>query len=91
MKRRWLKKYLVIVFIISTFIGVFHHHNDLKQHNECQICTVQSSIANADMPTETVYLSEIKIYSEEVESNFPTFSKNRNRILLKARAPPFFS
>jgi hypothetical protein len=53
------KRYLLPLFIVATFMGVFHHHNDLKTHNDCQICTIQSNIANADTPVTPTYVTKL--------------------------------
>lgn len=84
-------KFFSIIFVIATFMGVFHHHDDFKPHNDCQICTIQSSIADADTPSETLYLSQIEIFSQIAISKFPTLHEHKQFIPLRARAPPFFS
>jgi len=53
------KKYILSLFIVATFMGVFHHHNDLKNHNDCQICTIQQNLADADTPTTPTYIVEL--------------------------------
>jgi len=88
MKRKFVSKYISIVFIIATFMGVFHHHNDLASHNDCQVCTVQNSVANADTPTEVSYLTKIDIYSLAITPQLPVFHQKNSLTTLKARAPP---
>ncbi len=87
----FFKKYLSIFFILATFMGVFHHHDDLKQHNDCQICTIQSNISNADTPTQTVYLTQIEQLSESVLTKLESFENSKIISTLKARAPPTIS
>lgn len=91
MRFKLLKKYFSIIFVLATFMGVFHHHEDHKQHNDCQVCTIQSNIANADTPTDIDYLSNIELFSEVVITKLPNIHESQEFILLKARAPPFFS
>ena len=86
-----LGKFFSIVFMLATFVSVFHHHNDLKVHNDCQICTVQSNISNADTPSETIYLSKIELFSQGVISKLPNQNESQKFISLRARAPPLIS
>ncbi|MDQ7067900.1 MAG: hypothetical protein Q9M40_07935 [Sulfurimonas sp.] len=91
MINKWLRKYFATVFVLATLMGVFHHHTDLKVHEDCQICTIASSIADADTPIEQTYLLELQtvldtsvvckvfIYLDEVYKP------------LNSRAPPVYS
>jgi len=88
MIRTFVKKYISIIFILATFIGVFHNHNSLQQHNDCQICVIQSSIANADTPSETFYLTKLELFADAIESNLPQFFLKYHSSQLHARAPP---
>jgi len=91
MINRFFKKYLSIIFIIATFMGVFHHHNDLKQHNDCKICTVQSSLAHADTPVEAHYLTSLELINESVVTALISLHVTKIDNQLKARAPPKIS
>ena len=91
MIRRFFRKYLSIVFILATFLGVLHHHNDLKQHSDCKICTLQSSIAHADTPVDVVYLTKLDIYAESILIKLTNLHSKELTNLLYARAPPSFS
>ncbi len=91
MKLKFFKNYFSIIFVVATLMGVFHHHDNLKPHNDCQICTIQSSIADADTPVEKFYLTSLKL---EVEATLaPLFSliQKESYTYLQARAPPFIS
>ena len=72
-------------------MGVFHHHNDLKQHNDCKICTVQASIANADTPVDTLYLTKLDLVHEGVVGSLTSLHVKKIHNHLKARAPPKIS
>ena len=87
----WLRKYFAVVFVVATLLGSMHHHNDLKQHNDCQICTVQSSLSHADTPVDTLYLSDIKLISEATVTDLSHLIVNSAHISLHSRAPPKFS
>lgn len=87
----FLKKYLSILFILATFMGVFHHHNDLKPHHECQICTIESIIADIDLPQEHSYLENIDTEVEVILTSLSTQEQEKRVSTLQARAPPTIS
>ncbi|SFV67904.1 hypothetical protein MNB_SM-4-1186 [hydrothermal vent metagenome] len=91
MIKRWLRKYLTTVFVLATLMGVFHQHSDLIVHEDCQICTIASSIADGDMPSPKVYLSEVEQVSQTLETNFLLVYTKTLYNSLNARAPPKFS
>ena len=88
MFQEFVKKYIGLIFIISTFFAVFHHHNDVKQHTECQICVIQSSLAEADTPSDTIYFTKLELFSEATKSDLPQFTFAKCNAPLRARAPP---
>lgn len=88
MIKRWLRKYFATVFVLATLMGVFHHHSDLSVHEDCQICTIQSDIANGDIPRQTQYLSEVKKVSDTPLLGFNSFSIEKVYNPLNSRAPP---
>jgi hypothetical protein len=90
MIRRFFRKYLSIVFAVATLMGAMHHHNDLKQHSDCKICTVQSNIAHADTPVDAVYLTQLDIYRESITTQLVSLHSKTVQSTLHARAPPFF-
>ena len=91
MKLRLLKKYFYIAFIVTTFLGTFHHHHDAQQHNDCQVCTIQSNIADGDTPVETRYYTKLDVNLEAILSELSNLHPNRYSNPLNARAPPKFS
>jgi len=88
MLNRFFKKYFSIILMIATFMGVFHHHNDLKQHNNCQICALQSSIANADTPRDIVYITTLDLFHESIITPLQNRHVRKTFNQLQARAPP---
>jgi hypothetical protein len=88
---RFLKKYISIIFIVAAFMGVFHHHHDLKQHNDCKICTINSNLTNIDTPSEILYLRPIEKIREENICKLFNLHINKHTSTLQARAPPKFS
>jgi len=91
MKSKFLNKYFSIIFVIATFIGVLHHHNDLKQHNNCQICNIQSNIANADTPVVAIYFTKLSFVSEAILAQLQTLISPTIQDNYNSRAPPKLS
>jgi len=91
MVTRFFRKYLSIIFIVATFVAVFHHHDDLKLHSDCQICTIQSNISNIDTPIDVIYLSHVEQYSEKTPDKLFNLHENQEKSTLQARAPPKIS
>ena len=85
------KKYFSIIFILAIFMGVFRHHHDLKQHNDCQICTIQANVTNGDLPTDVVYFTSLKVFHEAITTKFANIHDNQLQYQLNARAPPKIS
>lgn len=88
---QFFKNYFSIIFVVASLIGVFHHHNNLQAHSDCQICTIQSSIADADTPVQTFYLSTLKHISESTLTPLFSLIQKKNTHSLQARAPPHIS
>lgn len=91
MIHRFFRKYFSIIYVFAIFMGVFHHHDDLKPHNDCQICSIQSSLASADTPEDVIYLSLLDIKSESIIVELHNLRSKKTPNFLKARAPPFIS
>ena len=91
MKSSFVRKYLSIIFLMATLLSGMHHHNDLKQHSDCQICTIQSSMANADTPVDVVYVSQLDIFHEAIVTQLENLTTKKYFNPLNARAPPHFS
>jgi len=88
---KFLNKYLSIIFVLTTFMGGFHHHQDSQTHDNCQICVVQSNIFDMDIPLETVYFTKLDLFTQAVYTNFTTQRTNKEQNTLNARAPPKIS
>jgi len=86
-----ISKYFSIIFILAIFMGVFHHHNDLKQHPDCKICILQSNITNADTPIDVVYIQNIFIKNENISTYQNENYRKKLQNSSKARAPPEIS
>ena len=86
-----LKFFFSIIFLISIFLTITHHHTDLKVHNDCKICILQSNILNVDTFAKTNYLSYIVVISEAILFTPIIIDNQKIKNQLHSRAPPFFS
>ncbi len=91
MIKKWLRKYFVTLFVLATLMGVFHQHNDLQVHEDCQICTITSSIADGDIPQDTLCLIPLEQTSQATSSYKIDFFLCENFSSFRARAPPKYS
>ncbi len=89
--KKFVSKYVGIVLLLATMMGAFHHHQDAKQHNDCQICIVQSTLFDADTPQKSIYLSQLDNSSTLIVT--PLFSLHSNELISNrnSRAPPIHS
>lgn len=78
-----MKKFLSIMLFIATLLASFHHHNDLKTHNDCPICVLQSNFSSADTPT--------KFSLEKIEFEFIPIILTFISVILSKRAKYIFS
>ena len=90
MIKTWFHKYITTLFVLAALMGVFHHHNDMQVHEDCQICTVQSNIVDADIPSPTQYIFFAKLTLTGVSyiknpHLYQTFTS------VQARSPPEYS
>ncbi|MCF6309262.1 MAG: hypothetical protein L3J19_02125 [Sulfurimonas sp.] len=90
MKSVIVNKLTVVWLVLAAFVGVLHHHNDLKTHVDCSICTIQSNLLNTDVP-QTFTLAEIEntfIQICKPQETVYDFSVNST---YSSRAPPRLS
>ena len=88
MINKFLRNYLSIIFIFATLLSVSHIHNDLEQHNDCEICTIVSNTQDIDTPTDSTYLSIIDIVAESPLKKLTSLHTSEFTLNLNARAPP---
>ena len=91
MNQKLKVKYIVVVFIFSILLSTLHFHNDLKDHSDCQICTIQSTLSSADVPTDVSYITLFSIASEATVSTFKKQCIKELNLSVDTRAPPQFS
>jgi len=91
MKKKLLRKYISIIFIFATLLGIFHNHNDLKEHNDCKVCTVQHNMTDIDTPVDVCYITLFSTISEATIVALTKLQTQKKHFTFGARAPPFFS
>jgi len=88
MRLSFLQKYFSIIFLVASLLGSMHYHNDLQQHNDCKICTIQASMAHADTVVYVSYVSHLDIFHEAIIKQPVSFYSTEFINPLNARAPP---
>ena len=79
----WHKRFtafLILLLLLSTFVAVFHHHDNTAADHDCPICLVshhqhatgQTTIAFDSVPFffETVYVPSALIIVEKIFASF---------------------
>lgn len=85
---RFVKQHLVILFILANFMSASHHHEDLQAHADCQICVIQSNVADADAPADALYLTKLCAVHEKIDTKLKHQIQLKEQNTLHARAPP---
>ena len=88
MKKYLLRNIFSIIVLVATFMGASHHHNDLKSHSDCQICTISSSITDIDTPSDVIYLTPLTLFHEAILAQLPRFTSKHIGSHNNSRAPP---
>ena len=88
---KFIRRYISTLFIVAMSMGVFHHHNDLKQHNDCQICTISHNLVDIDTPIEVSYLTTLTLKSDSITAKLADLHQKAVISTLQVRAPPLFS
>ncbi len=91
MKNKLLSQYLTIVFVIATFMGSLHHHNDFKIHTDCQVCTLQHNVTDIDTPSDVNYVALFSIKSESTLLPLTDLQTQQTCTTFSARAPPIYT
>ena len=88
MKKYLLRNIFSIIVLVATFLGASHHHNDLKSHSDCQICSISSSVTDIDTPSDVVYLTPLTLQHAATLSQLPIFTSKHIGSHNNSRAPP---
>ncbi len=91
MKCMSIKKYFSIVFLLAIFATSFHSHDNISSHENCQICTIISSINDADIPPEVCYFTHLSLQHEAILTCEASFHLSNINTTLHSRAPPHLS
>ena len=91
MKKKLLVRYLSFIVIVTLSLGFFHHHNDIQDHNDCDICVLQQNITDIDTPIDVNYLTLFSIPSEATITSLQSLQTQEYHSTFSARAPPLFS
>jgi hypothetical protein len=88
MNHKLLKNFFAALFIAATLLSATHHHNDLKKHTECLVCSVNINLQNLDTGKSAELLPSLHIYKETPQS--PLFKGEEKELHLsyRSRAPP---
>jgi hypothetical protein len=83
-----LKIQLGIIFLVSIFLGSFHHHDDGLIHHDCPVYILQAHVSDADTPVENTYITDLDLIGEAVLGTFASTYSYRFQNSLHSRAPP---
>ncbi len=88
MNKHVVKVYIAIVFLVITLMGSFHHHDDLAQHDDCQLCVILAHSNYSDVPSDVVYLGEVRHILESIPPKYENLYAFIKITDLNSRAPP---
>jgi len=90
MRYSYVKKLLASLFLVATFLGAFHHHEDTGVHQDCPIHILEASIVSGDIPLVALF-EKIEI-SYTVPTEVPKIHFDTSTHFgYFGRAPPYFS
>ena len=90
MRYSYVKKLLASLFLVATFLGAFHHHDDTGVHQDCPIHILEASIVSGDIPLISLFEKidiSYQIPQEALNINIDTSV----HFGYFGRAPPYFS
>ncbi len=90
MRYSYVKKLLASLFLLATFLGAFHHHDDTGVHQDCPIHILEASIVSGDVPLISL-LEKIEIIYEIPPEAIAIHSDTSGYFGYFGRAPPYFS
>ncbi len=78
------------MFLVATFLGAFHHHDDTGLHQDCPIHILEASLVSGDIPL-TSLLGKIEIVYQILPEAIVTHTDTSVYFGYFGRAPPYFS
>ena len=85
----WLRKYFIVIFAVATLLGVLHHHDDFKQHSNCQLCLLKSNLSHADASAGAHTLPNLDFVKERIVCILPDPLIFSSKNTIQVRAPPY--
>jgi hypothetical protein len=86
----WKKRitaFLILLFLVSTFVAVSHHHVNESDNHDCPICIAVNHLAATSQ--WVVVFDSVPCFTEiAVVAPAPVFADNLSSYPLNNRAPP---
>jgi len=90
MNEKRLRHFFVAwALVFTTLLSAAHHHNDLKKHTDCQICTLSFSLEHQDSVDTPRYVPTL-YFSKEIDAAYFLSYDSQLLFSYRSRAPPFF-
>jgi hypothetical protein len=89
MRNSYIKKLLASLFLVATFLGAFHHHNDTGVHQDCPIHILEASIVSGDIPLLSL-IEKIDIRYQAPLEAVAIHTDTSVHFGYFGRAPPYF-
>jgi len=86
----YVKKLLASLFLVATFLGAFHHHDDTGLHQDCPIHILEASIASGDIPLISL-LEKIEVIYQVSQEAIVLHTDTSAYFAYFGRAPPYYS
>ncbi|WP_457595165.1 hypothetical protein [Hydrogenimonas sp.] len=90
MKRGTFATLLSALLLAGMLLGSTHHHDDLKTHADCLVCTLQGNLSSADTPAG-VSLAAVPNPVPPLAYTHRAELSSFDNATLFARAPPTLS
>ena len=78
------------MFLVATFLGAFHHHDDAGLHQDCPIHILEASLVSGDIPLTSI-LEKIEVVYQLPLEAVVAHTDTSVHFGYFGRAPPYFS
>jgi hypothetical protein len=89
-RKRFRHLFVVFALLFTTLLSATHHHNDLKKHADCQVCTLSFSFEHQDSVATPSYVPTL-YSSKEITAAYALPYSLQLIFSYNSRAPPQFS
>jgi hypothetical protein len=88
-RKRFRHFFVALTLVFTTLLSATHHHNDLKKHTDCQICTLSFSLEHQDSVDTPSYVPTLYSSKEITVAYFVSYTFE---LIFphNSRAPPSF-